>query len=166
MPFGGLQLVAVGDFFQLPPVNGAFCFFAKAWKDLGLLEKEHVVMLTKVVRQKHLAFINVLNSVRSGEVTPETKSMLEQHLVDRKPLPNDDILPTIIYCTNKDVDQENSDHLNALEGDIKRFVARDYEGLSKQQAFLSQRRARQGLVMEKSLRVSSFEIGQKAFILG
>ena len=32
LPWGGLQLILVGDFFQLPPIDGSFCFESRAWK--------------------------------------------------------------------------------------------------------------------------------------
>ena len=57
-PFGGIQLILCGDFFQLPPVNKGeaetetvFCFNAKAWASAGL----HVVQLTHVHRQVRCA---------------------------------------------------------------------------------------------------------------
>jgi ATP-dependent DNA helicase PIF1 len=52
LPFGGMQIIVTGDFFQLPPVNpnavSKFAFEAKCWP----LAIKQTVMLTKVFRQK------------------------------------------------------------------------------------------------------------------
>ena len=129
-PFGGIQLVAVGDFFQLPPVVGgadkSFCFQAAAWKQMALDQEPNKIFLHQVVRQRDAGFIDILNNVRVGRVTDETVRVLEQHLVTRKPLPTDGIVPTRLYCHNRDVDQMNQDRLNALEGELVKFEARDY----------------------------------------
>lgn len=59
-PFGGIQLIVTGDFFQLPPVkpNGQakFAFEAKSWKEAITT----TVMLTKVFRQKDESKLTIL----------------------------------------------------------------------------------------------------------
>jgi len=126
-PFGGLQVVTVGDFFQLPPVeNGdAFCFRSKAWRELGLLDKDNKIELRQVVRQNDIGFINLLNAVRIGVVTPLTTQILARHLVSLKPTPKDGIVPTRVFCTNKDVDRENIDRLNEIQGQVVQCIAQD-----------------------------------------
>ena len=70
-PFGGIQLLLVGDFLQLPPVskggNPKFCFEAKKWSKCVNLHVE----LKEVFRQSDKAFVSALNSIRWGKVTPE-----------------------------------------------------------------------------------------------
>jgi ATP-dependent DNA helicase PIF1 len=70
-PFGGIQLLLVGDFLQLPPVgkNGAvkFAFEAKSWDKCVDVHVE----LKEVFRQSDKAFVSALNSIRWGKVTPE-----------------------------------------------------------------------------------------------
>ena len=71
-PFGGIQLVAVGDFFQLPPVglggpyNKGFAFEARAWERAGLspLRPGCVVLETCVRQQNDRAFVGLLNEIR------------------------------------------------------------------------------------------------------
>ena len=70
-PFGGIQLVVTGDFFQLPPVPGngkmaKFSFDAATWNT----SIEHTILLTHIFRQKDPAFADMLNEMRLGKLTP------------------------------------------------------------------------------------------------
>jgi ATP-dependent DNA helicase PIF1 len=70
-PFGGIQLVITGDFFQLPPVpekgkSAKFAFDAATWNTTI----EHTILLTHVFRQKDPTFANMLNEIRLGKLTP------------------------------------------------------------------------------------------------
>lgn len=72
-PFGGIQLVVTGDFFQLPPVpdqNKAakFAFDAATWNT----SIQHTVLLSHVFRQKDPEFAAMLNDMRLGKLTPPT----------------------------------------------------------------------------------------------
>jgi ATP-dependent DNA helicase PIF1 len=68
-PFGGLQLVMVGDFFQLPPVSKGedtkFVFESPLWKTMGLTTHA----LTEIVRQKNPEFQAILNEARTGSLS-------------------------------------------------------------------------------------------------
>ncbi len=139
-PFGGLQVVLCGDFFQLPPVSLAwsgFAFQAPAWAGAGMA----TLALTTVVRQAgDGAFTALLNEVREGRCTPATTAALARCHVDAKPRPTDGIAPTRLYCTNKDVDAENAAHLAALPGAGEFFAAgaawkRPPEGAAAASAF-------------------------------
>ena len=75
LPFGGIQLVITGDFFQLPPVlqgvddgSPRFCFEAKVWKTTI----RHTIILTQIYRQIDPVFAGMLNEVREGLLTPTT----------------------------------------------------------------------------------------------
>lgn len=76
-PFGGLQILFIGDLYQLPPVvkaesetilytyyNSPFFFEAKAIQAIGLL----TVALTKVYRQTDLTFLQMLNAIRDNDI--------------------------------------------------------------------------------------------------
>jgi ATP-dependent DNA helicase PIF1 len=70
-PFGGIQLIVTGDFFQLPPVPekdraAKFSFDAATWNTCI----EHTVLLTHVFRQKDATFAGMLNEMRLGRLTP------------------------------------------------------------------------------------------------
>lgn len=73
-PFGGLQLVLVGDFYQLPPINGKFCFKADAW---NAVMGNNIIELTKIFRQTDNEFIHVLNKIRKGKVDGQVKKMIK-----------------------------------------------------------------------------------------
>lgn len=73
-PFGGIQLILCGDFFQLPPVNKftyedknkpstKFCFQTQAWQNCGFITFE----LKKIHRQSDEFFISILNKIRMGK---------------------------------------------------------------------------------------------------
>lgn len=72
-PFGGIQLVVTGDFFQLPPVperntQAKFAFDANTWSTCI----EHTILLTHVFRQKDPVFAGMLNEMRLGKISQAT----------------------------------------------------------------------------------------------
>lgn len=82
-PFGGLQLVLCGDFYQLPPVgvgrnNVSFCFESAAWNELfGNGREDGMIVLEKVFRQQgDSVFLNILNDIRKGLVTKQAVQIL------------------------------------------------------------------------------------------
>jgi ATP-dependent exoDNAse (exonuclease V) alpha subunit len=80
-PWGGLQVVVVGDFRQLPPVNQYgppdWCFNSKAWKKSDF----YPVMLKTPMRSTDPAFLEVLNRVRVGQVTSEVEAFLRSRML-------------------------------------------------------------------------------------
>jgi len=126
-PFGGLQLIMCGDFYQLPPVSlgqygAGFAFQAAAW----LAATVRAVVLRVVVRQQgDQAFIDLLGPVRVGVCSAETSAALGACHVSRKPAPADGIAPTKLYCRNRDVDAENLSHLHSLPGEAVELRAVD-----------------------------------------
>eukprot|EP00040_Diaphanoeca_grandis_P043222 m.8885 g.8885 ORF g.8885 m.8885 type:complete len:844 (-) comp7259_c0_seq1:201-2732(-) len=118
-PFGGLQLVLCGDFFQLPPVGldqpgKTFAFKADAWTDVGLVTHH----LSEVLRQQSdPGFISVLNDIRVGVLSETSIEALDRCHVTRKPRPTDGIVPTKLYCLNKEVDSENAKRLAMIQAD-------------------------------------------------
>lgn len=81
-PFGGLQLVLLGDFFQLPPVarHSAFCFESEVWQQLFANEKKNVVQLTRVFRQTDRRYVDLLNHLRQGELTEDDCALLQSRV--------------------------------------------------------------------------------------
>lgn len=131
IPFGGIQLIAVGDFLQLPPVStmkskdNMFCFQSSRWEAAGLQSQSGIVYLHKVIRQKDSTFTNLLNEIRVGDISDMSIAQLNNCLKTVKPAASDNILPTKLYCVNVDVDKENKEKLIALDGETYHFDAKD-----------------------------------------
>jgi len=134
--FGNIQLLMCGDFLQLPPVHVSgtpekqFCFQSPVWTRCGL--DRGVVSLLETVRQaSDSSFAQILGEVREGVLTVRAQSMLACCHVDLKPLPNDGITPTKLYCLNKNVDAENNTQLAKLPDVSRSFRAVDtFDGVS------------------------------------
>ncbi|KAM5546120.1 hypothetical protein V8D89_000246 [Ganoderma adspersum] len=124
-PFGGIQLVVTGDFFQLPPVtkSGAEPFFAfesESWKKcIG-----HTVTLTEVYRQRDTQFVDLLNELRKGNIAPAAQQTFTSLSRPLPPLPSG-ILPTELYPLRAQVERANTTRLAALPGSVHAYVARD-----------------------------------------
>jgi len=104
-PFGGLQLVLTGDFCQLEPVIGNYCFKANEWKDLKLKN----IYLHKLIRQDgDIKFQNILSKLRYGKCSVKTFELLSSLTTKEF----GEIKPTILYPRNFDVDK-----INKLESD-------------------------------------------------
>ena len=132
-PFGGIQVVFVGDFMQLPPVfknasEEKFAFESQAWDDA----KVKTVHLTEIVRQHDEPhFAKLLNEIRMGGSNDYTLLM---DCVDRK-FPDDGIKPVKLYCKNVDVSKHNHDELKKLSGESKYYHSSDTGGESWKQFF-------------------------------
>ena len=111
-PFGGLQLIAFGDLFQLPPVvseeNTAFkliyespFFFSSqvaSRVDIDLIQ------LTKIFRQKNNEFIDILNRIRNGSTTQNDIDSLNSRFKERikyRDLDDNIVLTSTNYSANK-----------------------------------------------------------------
>ena len=127
-PFGGLQVVLCGDFFQLPPVSKYgepdthFIYRSEAWRD----GKFTVCYLSENYRQLDDVSISILNEIRGGEVSENSHELLRSRYVvksgDDGELPsineNDEveIEPTRLYTHNIDVDSVNERELGKISG--------------------------------------------------
>ncbi len=115
LPFGGLQVVFCGDFFQLPPIQEAgkpapkFAYSALAWKNANV----QICYLEKQFRQKDQELLDALNAIRGGEVSNEiVKKLMERHNVSVKGFSK----PTRLYTHNIDVDAVNAFELSRIRG--------------------------------------------------
>lgn len=96
--FGGIQLILVGDFCQLSPVCGNYCFTSDTWNNLDL----QCVYLTKCIRQENdIEFQKILEEVRFGKCSKKTYEKLLAL--------QDTIIPnaTKLYSLNVDVNMIN-----------------------------------------------------------
>lgn len=139
-PFGGLQLIVCGDFFQLPPVGlndtrNRFCFESDVWK--RIFPDKNVIILDQVFRQKETTFLSILHEMRRGELSYQSRQRLEakaRQYSGLAPLSfgEDNIRPTVLYSTNRDVDQINESEITKLQSAMVEFVGVD-EGSNLQQ---------------------------------
>lgn len=120
-PFGGLQIVFVGDFYQLPPVckDGPvkFAFQSPVWKEVV----QEVFDLKRIHRQRDPVFQTILQEARQGELSDESFSLLLQ----RKGLrwKGKAIRPTLLFTRNADVNTINQIELGKLPGEPVIFKA-------------------------------------------
>jgi ATP-dependent exoDNAse (exonuclease V) alpha subunit len=115
-PFGGIQLIMSGDFFQLPPINrgesraGGFVVHSRAWQELDpticYLQEQH--------RQDDEILLEILNALRAGDIR---RHHAEKLLARVEASPPDDATLTELHTVNIDVDRINEQKLDELPGD-------------------------------------------------
>jgi len=109
LPFGGIQLIFIGDFCQLAPVSGLYCFLSKLWNKLNI----RTILLDKLIRQSDdLLFQQILQITRKGKCTDNILKVLNS-LCDTKF--SEDIIPTKLYPLNIDVDKINNIELEKMK---------------------------------------------------
>lgn len=118
-PFGGIQVVFVGDFFQLPPVvkdrKMRFAFEAKTWKEANLT----VCYLHEQHRQSDASFLELLSAMRKGGVSNVHKGLLD----GRKLLKGAHTdIKTRLFTHDSDVDGMNTLELSKVKGTAKTFT--------------------------------------------
>jgi ATP-dependent DNA helicase PIF1 len=117
LPFGGIQLVFSGDFYQLKSVgdgeSGLYCFESPLWFETFALENH--IQLKKIFRQNDIIFQNILNEIRVGKVTKESCEILAQQIDKDRSLLT--IKPTKIFPIKSKVNEINTFELNKLTTD-------------------------------------------------
>ena len=114
-PFGGLQIIFTGDFYQLSPVannclekeEAMFCFEHELWNQL--FPKENQIVLKTIFRQKDETLLKILKYIRKGQITPATRKALESRVFNTQELnliKKDKIL-TILSPIKRDVEHIN-----------------------------------------------------------
>lgn len=121
-PFGGITVILVGDFFQLPPVSRSsraqgvqFAYTSPVWKELNLI----TCYLTEQYRQDDSAFLSVLSAIRSGQVEELHYEALSARNLSTTELPGD---TPKLFSHNADVDRINATELAKLKGATKKFI--------------------------------------------
>ncbi|HSX29159.1 MAG TPA: HRDC domain-containing protein [Candidatus Saccharimonadales bacterium] len=127
-PFGGMQVILCGDFFQLPPVNrndsrqGGFVISSEAWQknvfDVCYLEKQY--------RQTDDSlYTEILNGIRKGVLTRSQLAALQA----RTTAAEDPFASrTRLLTVNVDVDAVNHQQLDELEGDVHEYAMETHGG--------------------------------------
>ncbi len=124
--FGGLTVVLVGDFFQLPPISrpstrfgtggntAEFAYTSATWRELNPL----VCYLTEQYRQDESDFLEILSAIRSGSV----EELHYERLMARHVEPTGVEGAPKLFSHNADVDRINAEELAKLPAKSKRFV--------------------------------------------
>lgn len=128
-PFGGLQVILVGDLFQLPPVSRGpepedFVHLSAAWAELD----PEICYITEQHRQTNDRLLDVLEAMRRGEVEEWHMEALQERLGVH---PIEGIAVTRLYSHNIDVDSINSRYLRALDGQSRVFPMNTHGNSSK-----------------------------------
>ncbi len=132
-PFGGMQVVLVGDFFQLPPVKkkkpqeedyeqivlleepeGTFAYDATSWTRANL----QVCYLTEQHRQEDSEFLSVLSAIRSNTFGMKHVGHIESRRATYDTVPE---MAPKLFSHNLDVDLVNNDMISQLPGELKEF---------------------------------------------
>ena len=113
-PFGGIQLLLVGDFYQLPPVAKdkavVFAFESRLWSTVV----QETIELRTIHRQKDPVFQGILAEARSGTLSAESQAVLRSRMgLDWK---SHKIRPTLLFPKNAEVDMINDVNIKALKG--------------------------------------------------
>ena len=116
-PFGGMQVIFSGDFYQLPPVGDPddertwqFCFQSPSWRDVFPTQ----VRLRTMFRQKDPVYIKILNQIREGKISTNSYNTLMTY-VGREMDTDSLIKPTVLLPTRKQVDRINEEEMRRLE---------------------------------------------------
>lgn len=119
-PFGGIQVVMSGDFFQLPPVNrregrvGGFVVNSRVWQELDPV----ILYLSEQFRQDDEVLLDILTAMRDDGIRRHhAEKLLERAEVQ----PPDPEMITELHTVNLDVDTINHARLQALDTDERSF---------------------------------------------
>lgn len=137
-PMGGLQLILIGDFLQLPPVpEKETADYPSQWQKYGITKDtrfifqlplwkneliDAVVMLTQPFRQENAELFHMLNEVRMGQVSQTTMNRFYE--CGYTEFPKDNIQPTQLMVFCRSVDHINQTELSKLCGELEVFKAK------------------------------------------
>lgn len=130
--FGGMQVILVGDFFQLPPIQkrtneiedpsmfeeeqvAPFAYTSPAWSRLAPV----ACYITEQYRQEDGDFLDLLSAIRRGDVTEENMKHIEARSVFYDDAPEH---ATKLFSHNADVDRLNAEALSHLPGEVRNFT--------------------------------------------
>lgn len=130
-PFGGIQVVFSGDFYQLPPVGDydveskAFCFESSTWKETF---QENQICLKKIFRQSgDDTFKKILNQIRKGIISKDSHDILNSCVNKEN---KSDILPVKLYPRKNIVDSINKKYNDELKGKCYEYGIKMFETLT------------------------------------
>jgi ATP-dependent DNA helicase PIF1 len=121
-PFGGIQIIFAGDFYQLPPVGDEaepetmqFCFETPLWKET--FPSKNQIELQTIFRQTDDKYAKILNKLRVGKITNGAIAVLEA-CVGKKT--DGEVFPTILMPRRRDADALNSREIALLDAETEK----------------------------------------------
>jgi ATP-dependent DNA helicase PIF1 len=124
-PFGGIQVIFLGDFYQLPPVGNKeepetmrYCFESPLWNET--FSKENIVRLAKIFRQTDEVYTKILNQIREGRLKKSSNDLL-MSLVGRQIDEGSLIQPTKLFPIRSRVDAINERKMAELDSHESEF---------------------------------------------
>lgn len=136
LPFGGKQLLMIGDLYQLPPIiderdkeavnllrtnyTSRYFFSAKAFEGDF---RYQIVELSKVYRQKDKKFISLLNAIRVNQLDRHHLELLNERFGVKGGLASN--FKVTLASTNAVIKQLNEDNLEAIEAPLVTFHAEE-----------------------------------------
>ena len=122
-PFGGIQVILCGDFFQLPPISrsfeeqGRFVYHSRAWAGADFkicyLEEQH--------RQTDDSTISILNEIRQNNISQKNIDLLKSKIKGPHTEADGAFSPTRLYTHNIDVENINQKELAQIREEEKVF---------------------------------------------
>jgi len=125
-PFGGIQVILIGDFFQLCPIpqkhdrpgDPEYIFETSTWTEMKL----EMVLLQKVMRQNDVQFVQALNELRLGRFTPKVVSMIRQCTANKKKRGKHYVK---LFALNAQKNLANDTELSKLDTEVRCYNAVD-----------------------------------------
>ena len=124
-PFGGMQVMFSGDFYQLPPVGdreepdtSAFCFESDGWNAVF----PEIVELKKIYRQSDATYVKMLNQIRRGKLSRKSYALLQERV--REPPPDDAVVATQLVPRRREADAINREAMKHLDGEAQVYTMR------------------------------------------
>ena len=118
-PFGGIQVVLCGDFFQLPPIgdtnDAEFIYKSPLWEALDL----NICYLDKPYRQVDTRFLQLLDQIRANMITKDTWDTLRECFLAKQAK---NVVPAKLYTHNEQADAINSSELARVPGIPKIYI--------------------------------------------
>ena len=130
VPFGGIQIVLSGDFYQLPPIGDKdesdtykFCFESSKWNIII----DEIICLKTMFRQTDSVYAKILNQIRIGKLYRSSFNILQKCIGKKS---SEIVRPTILLPKRRDVDNINEKELAKLDTETKIFNL-EIEGVPK-----------------------------------
>lgn len=136
-----MRIIFTGDFFQLPPVGNstepdtsAFCFESENW--LNVFPRESHIQLTHIYRQNDPIYIDLLQSVRRGNITEEHIRMLREKVGGSNVMDSEatgGVVPPKLYSIKRQVDTYNYLTFEELDGEVNEY---SYKSITNMKSWL------------------------------